>query len=384
MIPVKAGQTDAAKLRMFWHLVGPDGITPVTGETGQPQISPNGAAFTATGIGALVEIGFGAYYSVLTSGAVATAGTVIRGRYKSANTAECPAHELVRVVAYDPDDAVALGLSAFALLSADIATLLDVIQTQFTLVRAKTDQLVFSLVGKVDAAIVDGNSFAQAAADKVWASTTRTITGAVDITVASAAAVWDYLTSALVTPGSVGELLVVTLDATVSSRATQASVDDLAATVGGDPLMNLVPGDYPSGSAGAALGRIGTGVIETTSPLSPDGLEMTVTRGDDYNADDARAFVWSDGENQWLDPIASATWTARSGLGRVVLSKEITVLVATGAGKSVRLELTSAETSTFRLGTPAYRFDVEILSTADRRDTPIKGKLFVLGDQTYA
>jgi hypothetical protein len=303
-------------------------------------------------------------------------------------------------------------------------------------IKAKTDQLVFSLAGKVDAAIVDAASFAQAAADKawataartltafgfavdisaaavaavwgaatrtltafgfavdlsaagvaaVWSATTRTLTAGVDITVASIAAVWDYLTSALVTPGSVGELVVSTLDVSVSSRASQASVDALDDAVAalGDPLMAIVPGGYPSGSAGAALGRIGTGVVQYVSPLSQDGTRMDVKRGDDYLSADARAFVWTDGENMWLDPLASATFTARIG-GVITLTKPCDVTVPTGAGKQVRLELTAEETAALELGTPAYRFDVELVDADGHKDSAqIHGRMYVVEDQTHA
>lgn len=48
-----------------------------------------------------------------------------------------------------------------------------------------------------------------------------------DVGTEIAAAVWDRLTSALTTVGSAGKLLVDNLNATVSSRASQTSVDDV-------------------------------------------------------------------------------------------------------------------------------------------------------------
>ncbi len=440
MMLVLANQGTAARRRMYFHLVdATDGMTPETGEAGgQPQISSDGGAWTNTGIGTLNSIGNGDYYADVTLAAVSVAGTSIKGRYKSANTAECPAVEMVRVVAFDVDDAAALGLSRLDVATGTRATQtsVDILATAAAAIKAKTDQLVFSLAGKVDAAIVDAASFAQAAADKawvtaartltafgfavdisaaavaavwgaatrtltafgfavdlsaagvaaVWSATTRTLTAGVDITVASVAAVWDYLTSALVTPGSVGQLVVSTLDVSVSSRASQASVDAIEDAVGalGDPLMAIVPGGYPSGSAGAALGRIGTGVVQYVSPLSQDGTRMDVKRGDDYLSADARAFVWTDGENMWLDPLASATFTARIG-GVITLTKPCDVTVPTGAGKQVRLELTAEETAALELGTPAYRFDVELVDADGHKDSAqIHGRMYVVEDQTHA
>ena len=109
---VLANQATDAKRQVTFHLVdATDGITAETGETGgQPQISTNGASFTNTGIGTLVSIGSGRYYAYLTQTAVATAGSIIETRYKSASTAECPG-DSVQVVAFDPDDAADLGLT---------------------------------------------------------------------------------------------------------------------------------------------------------------------------------------------------------------------------------------------------------------------------------
>ena len=97
--PVVAGETVAAKRRVYFHLVDvTDGITPETGEaTGQPQISTNGAAWTNTGIGTLTAIGNGRYYADLTEAAVGTAEDHIETRYKSVNTAECPGDSVLVV-----------------------------------------------------------------------------------------------------------------------------------------------------------------------------------------------------------------------------------------------------------------------------------------------
>lgn len=109
---VKANEATATRRRVFFHLVnGTDGITAVTTETGgQPQVSSDGGAWTNTGISTLTAVGNGRYYADLTQALVATAGTSIETRYKSANTAECPG-DSVMVVAFDPFDAAALGLS---------------------------------------------------------------------------------------------------------------------------------------------------------------------------------------------------------------------------------------------------------------------------------
>lgn len=100
---VQANETDAARRRVFFHLVdADDGTSPENGEHGgQPEISVNGGGWSDTGIGTLVLIGHGRYYAELTQGAVGSVGTVIETRYKSAATAECPG-DTAEVVDYDP------------------------------------------------------------------------------------------------------------------------------------------------------------------------------------------------------------------------------------------------------------------------------------------
>lgn len=101
-LPVKAGETIAARRRVVFHLVGTDGITPANGEAGgQPEISIDGASFTDEGIGVLTLTGNGRYYADLDEDTIDTVGKKIETRYKSNNTAECPG-DVVIVVEYDP------------------------------------------------------------------------------------------------------------------------------------------------------------------------------------------------------------------------------------------------------------------------------------------
>lgn len=110
---VKANEATASRRRVYFDLRGSDGIAPALGETGQPQVSSDGATWTNTGISAVTETGNGRYYADLTQTLVATAGTHVETRYKSAGTVECPG-DSVDVVGFDPYDAVRLGLSGLA------------------------------------------------------------------------------------------------------------------------------------------------------------------------------------------------------------------------------------------------------------------------------
>jgi hypothetical protein len=90
MLLMLANQATASKRRVYFNCKdATDFNTPETGEaSGQPQVSVDGAAWTDTGIGVLVDIGSGRYYAELTQALIATAGVAVSTRYKSANTSE--------------------------------------------------------------------------------------------------------------------------------------------------------------------------------------------------------------------------------------------------------------------------------------------------------
>lgn len=123
-----------------------------------------------------------------------------------------------------------LGAPAGASVSADIATVAGYVDTEVAAIKAKTDQLTFTAANKVDATIQAAGDFAQGAADKVWSTAARTLTAfGFSVTVgtnndktgyslssAGIQAIWDALTSALTTAGSIGKLIVDNLNATIS------------------------------------------------------------------------------------------------------------------------------------------------------------------------
>jgi hypothetical protein len=99
---VKAGETDPLRRAVEFFLVAADGLSPATGEAGgQPQVSIDRGAFADAGIGVLVDQGEGWYYAYLDAATIATAGTLIATRYKSASTAMCPG-ESFQVTGFDP------------------------------------------------------------------------------------------------------------------------------------------------------------------------------------------------------------------------------------------------------------------------------------------
>jgi hypothetical protein len=81
-------------------------------------------------------------------------------------------------------------------------------------------------------AIEAAGDFAQGAADKVWSTAARALTDKVGFALSAAGiqAIWDALTSALTTVGSIGKRLADDIDATISSRSTYAGGDTAGTT----------------------------------------------------------------------------------------------------------------------------------------------------------
>jgi hypothetical protein len=99
---IKQNEALAIRRRLYFHLVGTNGITPVLTEAGgQPQYSINGSAWTTVGFSTLTAIGGGRYFADLARTVVANPGDEIETQYASINTATCPGDSAL-VVNYDP------------------------------------------------------------------------------------------------------------------------------------------------------------------------------------------------------------------------------------------------------------------------------------------
>lgn len=136
-----------------------------------------------------------------------------------------------------------------------------------------------------------------------------------------------------------------------------------------DELAVEVPGTFPSGTAGHSLGRIGSAPIEVTGPLHQTG-NIEIVAGDDYLAADGRALDFLDSGNKWPDLTgASITFTAKGKANDI--SKAGSVIVATGSGKKVRVELTKTETS---VANGRYHYDVEATLPSGNIVTLVHGR----------
>lgn len=144
-----------------------------------------------------------------------------------------------------------------------------------------------------------------------------------------------------------------------------------AAGSAADPLLNVVPGSYASGSAGYVLGQINPANVSIVSPVATDGTEITVVRGDDYDADDGRALTFT-----------GATWPTLTGGAvalRVSLAAGVTAYTGTVTGaQACRVELTDTQTAALAPG--AYAYDLEATLVGGSVITLVQGTLIVRAD----
>jgi hypothetical protein len=122
--------------------------------------------------------------------------------------------------------------------------------------------------------------------------------------------------------------------------------------------------------------------VTIVSPVLSSG-NVQIVRGDDYANADGRALTFdiSDPGN-FLPSLVGATVRLKTGLPNrpnlAVLNVTGTVVTATGTTRTVRFELTSAQTAV--LVPIAHNFDVEATLSAGRVITLLQGQCIVLAD----
>lgn len=89
-IRINKNESTPSRRRLYFQCFDVvDGITPETGEDGgQPQVSVDGSSWTNTGIGVLVSVGNGRYYSEISETLTNVENAIFLTRYKSLNTTE--------------------------------------------------------------------------------------------------------------------------------------------------------------------------------------------------------------------------------------------------------------------------------------------------------
>lgn len=230
------------------------------------------STFTALTAPAIINAKTGHYGGSIDTTGFATGQHFIRMAGTVATAKVVATEFCFQIVAYDPNDATDLGLTNLdAAISSRLATAGYTAPDNagITAIKAKTDQLIFTIANKLDASIQAAADFAQAAADKVWGTTVRAITDKAGFALSSAGiqAIWDALTSALTTAGSIGKKLadwVLGSDAKVvlSNNAHTGAVIPTVTAVTNDVGITQAGADKVWGTAARTLTSFGTLVAD--------------------------------------------------------------------------------------------------------------------------
>jgi hypothetical protein len=143
----------------------------------------------------------------------------------------------------------------------------------------------------------------------------------------------EYLTSVMINEADFG-----------AEAGGGASVEDILSA---DDLNS-----YPSGSVGAALGKIGVGRISVTSVVTPGG-DTHLYIGDSYTAEHSNALDYTDELGNWPDLTDLDVHFYVQGL-----DVEAEVITPTGENKLIRVELTSAQTATLTAQKAQYSLKI--------------------------
>ncbi len=290
----------------------------VTLATSQPNYAPSkaGDAMTLTA----------AYDAAKTAAQAATA-------LSTAIWTSGLATSLTTLAGHDPGGVLASAADATAIVAA-VATRASAtvapswytapvdVSANVTAIKAKTDQLTFTVALHVDA--------------------TATIGG--NVTVGAYAAGQDPAT------------LVLDVLASAHNIANTIGAKINAAGGSADPLGNFVPGSYASGTAGYVIGHLAGTQVITVAVVATNG-DVSLVRATDYYAADGRAITWTDNSAAFPDLTGAtilvtvynrdfsiaATWTA-------------TCLNPGASAQTVQLELAASQTRA--LGATAYPFKV--------------------------
>lgn len=135
--------------------------------------------------------------------------------------------------------------------------------------------------------------------------------------------------------------------------------------------------DYIVTSTAASVVSLLSGTVTVTTPVDTSG-DVSIVHGDDYSNTDSRALTWTTEDSLTWPTLTSATVTFACQVKDTTLSVSGTVVQATGANKSVRVELTAAQTGALKVGRGS--FDVQATLTSGRKVTLQRGTLNVLQD----
>lgn len=148
---------------------------------------------------------------------------------------------------------------------------------------------VDSYLGAVAAGVIAAASFAANALDAVWGTATRALTDKSGFALSSAGvqAIWDALTSALTTVGSVGKRISDNLDVVLSTRLASASYSapPSAATIAAAVADESLSGHTTAGTLGEAIKTLRAGVLSTGTAQSGTTTTIQLAAGETAQAE---------------------------------------------------------------------------------------------------
>ncbi len=205
-------QSTTVTIRLGPFLDKADGVTEKTAITPVVEVSKNHAAFGARNSATAITHDSNGWFAVeLNATDTGTLGPMVAKSDDSATF--LPVWREFVVVPANVHDSLVAGSATLAVDATKWAGAATA-ASNTALAAAPTN---FSALSITAGGLVD---MTQAAADKVWASATRTLTA---FSTALAVSVWDVLESAIATASSIGLKVKTNLDATVSSRLASAS-----------------------------------------------------------------------------------------------------------------------------------------------------------------
>jgi len=216
-----------------------------------------------------------------------------------------------------------------------LKTLIDTVDTVADAVKAKTDQLTFTVSNQVDSNALSAALTVAAISDGVW----------------------DEAISGHAVAGSTG--------ATLSSAGSA-----------GDPWTTAIPASYTAGQAGYVLGTtvvngLTNDAIVYVNPSTAYDLELI--RGDAYDGTSHAKLSFPAGQS--IADVA-CTLTVRNADTDASLIN----IDGVGVGSNAVITLTSAQTASLVPG--IQKFDVEVEHSGTSKQTVARGECIVLEDQT--
>jgi hypothetical protein len=267
-------QSSTAQPLVFLMVDSTDHITPKTGLSPTVTLSKAGGSF-ASPAGAVTEIGNGWYKVAGNATDTATLGPLI---LHATGTAADPVDVLYDVVAFDPQDAVRIGLTALPNAAADAAGGLPISDAGGLDLDAKIGALTFGTANRVNAQVygLEASAITSGAFASGAIHATAMDTGAIRADVFAAGAV----DAAALAADAVAKISDGVWDEVLSGHATAGTTGAALSAAGsaGDPWSTSLPGAYGSGTAGNILGNNLNATVSSRSSHSAADVWAVGTR----------------------------------------------------------------------------------------------------------